>query len=121
MMAWGKPISVAANGLDVHDKATNRNAEYWKMVAKWHTIVAQPVSDDDKRAMCLALLREFIDRMASSTARRPNPTLQLYANMVVLRQLVSPGLRISDALGSNVILPACRMVGDWIDANQLAR
>jgi hypothetical protein len=58
--------------------------------------------------------------MAQSAARRPNPTLQFYAYMLVLKEFLNPALAVDD-FGHQVIWPAFRLVSDWVDVNRVAR
>jgi hypothetical protein len=66
---------------------------YNGLVAQWMTIVDRPISSEEKQAECMALLREFIDGIASTRVRGANRPLRFHADMLVLEELSSPQVR----------------------------
>ena len=94
----------------------NAHTEYENMAAKWRAIISQPLSSDAKWNSCFWILCNYIDRIALSRARQPNPVLRFYADMLVLRQQLYPAFA-NDELGETVILPAYRMVDRWVRSN----
>ena len=91
-------------------------SNYWRMVAEWRAIFAQPLSDEEKREACLCVLRIYIGRKAISRFRQMNPMLRFYADMVLLRSDLFPTFARDD-FGELVIRPIYRLVDDWVRAN----
>ena len=98
-----------------------RTSEYWKMVENWRSVIAEPLSDDEKQNACLAILRDYVGRMALSHCRKPNPTLRFWAEMFLLNELLVPGPGCNDELGRLAIHPAFRLVCRWVGSNAQGR
>ncbi len=87
---------------------------YNRLIAQWMTIVDRPISSDEKQAECMALLREFIDGMASKRMRGANGPLRFHADMLLLEELLRPRLG-RDELFHLAIIPGHKLVKEWID------
>jgi len=89
---------------------------YWRMVEEWRAICARTLTDDVAQEKCQAILCRYILDKAISHARRPNPRLRLYADMVVLRSQLLPHSS-GDRLGLLAIRPMYGLVDEWIKSN----
>ena len=94
------------------------NDEYWKMIEQWRIIVSQPLPDDEKQNACLTILHDQIGRIALSHVHRLNPSLRFWADMVLLKQRLSPEPGSGDELSRLAIIPAWRLVWDWLKSNE---
>jgi hypothetical protein len=92
---------------------------YNRLVAQWMTIVDQPISSEEKQPACMVLLREFIDSIASTRVRGANRPLRFHADMLVLEELLRPGLG-GDELFHVAIIPGYKLVKEWIDQHSAA-
>ena len=93
-------------------------AEYWNMVDRWRTIVAQSRSDKEKRESCHSILEEHIGRLALYHAGRKNPTLRFWAAMFRLKEQLAPGPGCNDDLARLAVFPAFGTVYDWVRSHR---
>jgi hypothetical protein len=86
---------------------------YQQMMAECRAIVASDLPDKAKEAACLSVLRDYVDRIALSRSGSREAQLQLYADMLVLRDQLFP-LFTTDDLGRLAIWPMFRWVNGWL-------
>jgi hypothetical protein len=95
--------------------ATGCDRAYWAMTREWKSVVATERTDEEKKADCLAILRDHIDNIARGRVGQTNAPLRFYADMLVLGRQLLPR-RCGDPLGRLAILPAYHAVACWIGA-----
>jgi hypothetical protein len=86
---------------------------YWQMVDAWRAIVASDLPDEGKEVACLSVLRDYVGRIALSRYGCRNVQLRFYADMLVLRNDLTPVIA-NDDLGRLAIVPMCRLVDEWV-------
>jgi hypothetical protein len=94
---------------------TGCDRAYWAMIGQWKSILATAKTDEEKRADCLAILRDHIDHLAYARAGQTNAPLRFYADMFVLARQLKPR-RPFDPLGRLAIMPAFDTVARWLNA-----
>ncbi len=100
-------------------KSSRAHLDYYSLVDEWRAVLRQPLSREVKQAECIAALRNFIDCIARKRVRGTNRPLRFYADMLVLQQLLRPGLTM-DELSEVAIWPAYRLVNDWLEDHSLS-
>ena len=88
-------------------------AQYISMVNVWREVVKQSIADLDKIDICFSLFAEFVDRMAALRVGQINAPLRFYADMMQLKQLLTPS-RTYDELGYIAIRPSFWATSDWL-------
>lgn len=93
--------------------------DYNRLVDQWRDIVDRSISKEAKQAECMTALRDFVDSIALSRLRASNRPLRFYADMLVLREDLRL-MRLNGELGECAILPAYRLVNDWLTEHSVA-
>ncbi len=92
-------------------------ALFWQMVAQCDTIAAGSLPDDAKEEACLSLFPAHVDKIAYGRVGQPNAPLRFFADMVVLREMISGTLRERNIFS----FPMLQLVDRWIRGNDHRR
>jgi len=109
----------ALHNREMRMRKPRAHLDYCNLVDEWRVILQHPLSREVKQAECTALLRNFIDRIARKRICGSDQPLRFYADMLVLQQLLQPGLTM-DELSEVAIWPAYRLVNDWLKEHSLS-
>jgi hypothetical protein len=93
---------------------------YWQMVDACRAIVASDFPDEAKKAACLSVLRDYVERIALSRYGCRDLQLRFYGDMLVLRDQLKPVI-VEDELGQLAIVPMSRWVNEWIRSHGIHR
>jgi len=83
-------------------------------------IVASDLPDEARKAACLSLLRDHVGRIALSRYGCSDVQLRFYADMLVLRQDLTPVIAHDD-FGRLAIVTMYRWVDDWVRTHGVHR
>jgi len=93
---------------------------YWQMVDACRAIIASDLPDEAKKAACLSVLRDHVERIALSRYGCRDLQLRFYGDMLVLRDQLKPVI-VDDDLGQLAIVPMSRWVDEWVRRHGILR
>jgi hypothetical protein len=92
-----------------------------ELLDQWEDIFSSPLSQSEKTDACLAVLRDFVDRLAILSVRAPYRNCRFYTYMLLLYEKLRRDT--SDArleFHLTVMKPAILFLRDWLTSHAVA-